>query len=139
MKKCILLIDDDADELEIFSEALAEINRPMSCIHSQGAAAALTVLNIVKPDYIFLDVNMPGINGFKCLEEMKKIRSLSDVPIIFYSNWITDDIYKKAIEAGASACIKKPKTVDTLAQILKGIFSMNAQLKHVLFDKGKSN
>ena len=113
--------------------------KQMSCIQSTSASAAINVLNNLIPAYIFLDLNMPGINGLKCLEEIKKIKNLVDVPVILYSNFISEDTFKKAIEEGAAACIKKPKTVSTLAEILKGIFSMNTQLKNVLFDEGKNN
>jgi len=122
MKKYILLIDDDKDELEIFSEALDEIKVQMSCIQSTSATAALSLLNYLVPDCIFLDIKMPGMNGFECLEEIKKIESLSDVPVILYSNWVTEETSEKAIEAGAAACIKKPDEINALAKVLEGIF-----------------
>src|SRR3954471_22769919 len=123
MKKYILLIDDDEDELEIFSEALEEIKMPMSCIQSRSAMAAMSLLDYLVPDCIFLDLNMPGMNGLVCLEEIKKIKSLSDVPVILYSNWITEETSKKAIGAGAAGCIKKPNEISSLAETLEQIFS----------------
>jgi len=139
MQKYILLIDDDEDEMDIFSEALDEIQNPMSCIQSTSASAAMSVLNYLIPDFIFLDLNMPGINGLRCLEEIRKVKNLTDVPVILYSNFVNEDTFKKAIEAGAAACIKKPKKIDTLAEILKEIFSMSRPLKNVLFARGKNN
>lgn len=138
MNKYILLIDDDEEELEIFSEALNEIKTPMSCIQSRSATAAMNVLGYLMPDYIFLDLNMPGIDGLKCLDEIKKTRELYNVPVILYSHTITHETSEKAFEAGAAACIKKPSTVHTLAGILQEIFSANGPLKNVLFIKGKN-
>src|SRR5690349_18486741 len=139
MKNYILLIDDDEDEMEIFSEALDEINKPMSCIQSTSATAAMSVLDYMVPDYIFLDLSMPGINGLRCLEEIKKIKNLSKVPVILYSNFINEDTSQKAIELGAAACIKKPQKVSELAEILNEIFSMDLELKNVFFSGGKNN
>jgi CheY-like chemotaxis protein len=126
MNRYILLIDDDEDEMQIFSEALDEINKPMSCIQSTSASAAMAVLTYLIPDYIFLDLNMPGINGLKCLEQIRKIKNLDDVPVILCSTFLNEDIQKKAMISGATACIKKPRKVSTLTEILKGIFSINA-------------
>jgi DNA-binding NtrC family response regulator len=139
MQKYILLIDDDKDEMDIISEALDEIDKPMSCIQSTSASAAMNVLNYLTPGYIFLDLNMPDINGLKCLEEIRKIKNLVSVPVILYSNFINEDTFKKAIEAGAAACIKKPRKIDALAEILKGIFSTKSEFKSVLSDKEKNN
>jgi len=138
MNKYILLIDDDEEELEIFSEALNEIKTPMSCIQSRSGAGAMSLLSYLMPDYIFLDLNMPGMDGMKCLDEIKKTKELYNVPVILYSHTINDETYKRAFEAGATACIKKPSTIHTLAEILQEIFSANGPLKNVLFIKGKN-
>jgi len=138
MNKYILLIDDDEEELEIFSEALNEIKTPMSCIQSRSGAGAMSLLSYLMPDYIFLDLNMPGMDGMKCLDEIKKTKELYNVPVILYSHTINHETYKRAFEAGAVACIKKPSTVHTLAEILQEIFSANGPLKNVLFIKGKN-
>jgi CheY-like chemotaxis protein len=66
MDRCILLIDDDPDELDIFSEALAEIEKSIVCIQARSARASMNLLKSLLPDYIFLDINMPEINGLKC-------------------------------------------------------------------------
>src|SRR3954454_2461358 len=109
MERCILLIDDDPDEIDIFSEALAKMKKSIVCIQATGASAAMNLLDSLLPDYIFLDINMPEINGLKCLEEIRKAKTFKDVPIILYSNSINQDIVTKARIAGASACIRKPK------------------------------
>jgi len=128
MRKYILLIDDDEEELQIFSEALGEIQKPMSCVQSRTSSAALSLLSYMVPDYIFLDINFAGIDGFECLEEIKKMEIIDKVPAILYSNWVDGEIQKKAIEKGASACIKKPNTLTALAEILKEVFSNDLKL-----------
>lgn len=127
MKKCILLIDDDPDELDIFSDALEKIKKPLVCIQARGARAAKSLLNYLLPDYIFLDVNMPEINGLEFLEEIKEINALKEVPVILYSNFIDETVVNKALVAGAAACVKKPRKVSTMAKMLDGIFSMDVE------------
>ena len=59
--KYILLIDDDADELEMFTDALNKLDLPVSFFCEQVGTIddALVFLNKIRPDFIFLDFNMP--------------------------------------------------------------------------------
>jgi CheY-like chemotaxis protein len=139
MKKYILLIDDDPDEVDIFSEALREIKKPLACVQASSAKSALNLLNYLIPDYIFLDVNMPGINGLKCLDEIRKIKSIRNIPVILYSNFIDDESVAKALAAGAAACLKKPNQIKNLVEMLDGIFSMNNVLPKNINEREKSN
>jgi DNA-binding NtrC family response regulator len=121
MKTHILLIDDDEDEWEIFVEALNEIKVPFNCTYARGAEQAMLLLHYLMPDFIFVDFNMPKINGLKCLTEIKKIESMHSVPVILYSNFINDENFRTALILGAATCIKKPHTVGKLAKVLKDV------------------
>ena len=56
MEKCILLIDDDEDELKIFTEALHDIGGQFHCVLVQSSEAALHLLGSFVPDFIFIDL-----------------------------------------------------------------------------------
>jgi Response regulator containing CheY-like receiver, AAA-type ATPase, and DNA-binding domains len=131
MKKIILLIDDDQDEFEFYHAALHEINYPGNLIHASSAAQALTILCNLTPDFIFVDYNMPYMNGLKCLEEIKKMPPLQQVPVILSSSVINDDMTQKAMTLGASFCIRKSSKVQALAEILKNIFSMHTRFSNL--------
>jgi CheY-like chemotaxis protein len=70
----VLLIDDDRDDFEIFSEALRKFDPEVKCEHSIDGEAAIGLLNSMTylPDYIFLDINMPRMDGKECLSKIKK-------------------------------------------------------------------
>ena len=68
----ILLIDDDADEHELFSAALETVCKGCTFLSARGADEALQVLDAIIPDFIFLDINMPAKDGFQCLSEIKR-------------------------------------------------------------------
>lgn len=121
MKKHILLIDNDEDELEIFTAALNEVPVPCDCMWVQSAEHAIKLLHNFSPDYIFIDYNMPKIDGLQCLESIKKIDTIKNVPVILYSNYINDENNQKAISLGAYACLKKPGLIRTLVRKLKEI------------------
>lgn len=83
----ILNIDDDKDDLEIFCDAIKEINPEIKCVAKQSAEEALNYLmNTDKlPNYIFLDINMPLMGGKACLREIRKVQRLSSIPVIVLS------------------------------------------------------
>lgn len=86
-KPTCLLIDDDSDDQEIFVSAAAEVNSGTACQVISDAQDALSFLKQTTdlPDLIFLDINMPKMNGFEFLVELKKEKRLQGIPVIFYS------------------------------------------------------
>ena len=87
----ILIVDDDEDDREMFCEAVNEVSKAITCIHATDGLAALEILshkNKQAFDLIFLDLNMPGLNGKQCLAEIKKLDKVKDVPVIIYSTSI---------------------------------------------------
>ncbi len=82
--KQILLVDDDEDELDIFKEALKNVSIPFNCLYAQNTETAIQILSDVVPDYMFVDFNMPRINGlqFMARAEVKKLYSTNSINII---------------------------------------------------------
>jgi DNA-binding NtrC family response regulator len=72
MKKHILLIDDDRDELTIFMDALADVPGSFKCTYASSASQGLQMLQYLHPDFIFIDYNLPPTNGLRLLSEIKK-------------------------------------------------------------------
>ena len=74
MASTVLLIDDDEDDALFFSEALSELAPAMRleyCITGVQAVDKLIHQQIERPDIIFMDLNMPALNGWECLREIK--------------------------------------------------------------------
>src|SRR5690606_30481200 len=78
-----LLIDDDAEEAEIFHYALEEFSSSVKCVSASSGKEAIAYLTkhpgVV--DYIFLDMNMPRMSGLECLTQLKKMGLSASVPI----------------------------------------------------------
>jgi CheY-like chemotaxis protein len=111
----ILLVDDDEDDRTLFFEATRDVDDTITCIAAgKGEDALLYLGNKANPlpDYIFLDLRMPGMSGRQCLEEIKKDARLLPVPVIVYT---TSRDVKESIELkrlGAAHFMSKPVSPD---------------------------
>ncbi|HMQ00021.1 MAG TPA: response regulator, partial [Cyclobacteriaceae bacterium] len=107
-----LIIDDEPlaiAELEVLLKAFPQIE---IIGKSEKASHALKLANEIKPDLIFLDINMPGMNGFELLE------NLDEVPeVIFVTAY--DEFAIKAFEINALDYLLKPVNPDRLAEAIK--------------------
>ena len=106
----ILLIDDDADDRLLFTTAVAELGPKIHCECASGTVEALAYLKDADslPDYIFLDLNMPGFDGKKCLKQIKAVEQLQNIPVIIYSTFISPKDIHEMMRMGADDVITKP-------------------------------
>ena len=109
--KNLLLVDDDADDHEIFVEAVKEIDASIKCTCLFDAEEALKRLDENKkdlPDLIILDTNMPKVTGKQLLSEIKKSPSLNKIPVIMYSTFFSDKDIEDLKLLGAVHHLPKP-------------------------------
>lgn len=123
--KICLLVDDDPDELIIFEEALRDLQRPVHVIFDNNSELAVKKLkrgNFV-PDYIFLDINMPKVNGWECLIAIQDLPHLAHIPIVIYSTTPPATKPEKANALRISEMMTKAATVNELTRKLDLFFS----------------
>src|SRR5215831_5627771 len=91
MQQLLMIVDDDEDDIDLFCEAVNEINKAhekpvASCAIAYGAEDALELLkHIEQPGCIFLDLGIPGISGRQFLMRLKNDPRFSEIPIIIYT------------------------------------------------------
>ena len=121
--KNVLLIDDDVDDAEIFMEAINVIKKEIVFRSEDNPVMALKNLEISDklPDLIFLDYNMPLINGKEFLQRMKSKEKLKNIPVILISSpseeFVSDLLQQKEI----MRYICKPNSYSELISILKTV------------------
>jgi CheY-like chemotaxis protein len=123
----VLLIDDDKDDQIFLREALNELFPNMECISVNNGKAALDYIekNPPPPKYIFLDLNMPYINGFEFLEEFKKENPTNTTTIYIYSTSSNPKDKEKAKKLGADDYITKFSDFDMLKVKLKNVVQLS--------------
>ena len=119
-----MIIDDDEDDKFFFKEALEEMTNPSICHGANDGVDALNQLRKAEqlPDFIFLDVNMPRMDGKECLKELKKDAKLKNIPVIMYSTSFSHESIEEFRKLGSSHSLLKPTDMKKLpAQILIAI------------------
>lgn len=124
-EKIILLADDDWDDTEMFCEALAEIDTEIICLSAENGEEALKLLQKEDklPSVIFLDLNMPIMNGWECLKKIKAEERYAGIPIIMISTSSHKNDMETAENLGAICYFVKPTNFKDLKQILQFIAS----------------
>ncbi|PBJ07987.1 response regulator [Flavobacterium sp. ACN6] len=120
--KKILLIDDDSDDTDVFLEAVNSLDKNINCLVQNNPVQALEYLKNLEilPDLIFVDFNMPVLNGNELIGRMSKVVRLQDIPVILYSSYSETAAERLSI-INDSQYITKPSNFNELVAVLKEI------------------
>lgn len=120
----ILLIDDDADDHEIFQSVIKEIFPAARCTGAVNGQQALERLKdgTAVPHIIFLDLNMPLMNGKQFLVEMKKHPDVEKIPVIVLSTSSDPVNVAETRRLGAKYFITKPDRFSQWVHALRKLF-----------------
>jgi CheY-like chemotaxis protein len=130
MLSYILYVDDDKDDYDVFSEVVQEIN-PSAVIHYLHDSEKIDeVLKITPPEIIFLDFNMPKVNGIECLKKIRAYKELDKIPVILYSVYF--DKIEEAFRNGANYFILKQWSVSNAKGIIKTMLERDWKDESVL-------
>lgn len=119
MKKHILFIDENTNDLKIFLDAIKKIPGDFKCTYATASTQAIEMLKYIVPDFIFIDYNLPKLNGLQFLAIIRNEDRLRNVRSFLYSNRISEELNKMAMVLGATGCIEKTDAVNMLAIELK--------------------
>jgi len=120
----VLMIDDDEDDQEIFQMALerTSANLIFNALSSPVEALSQLEEGRLNPEIIFLDLNMPFMNGHEFLAQIKKHPRLKAIPIVIFSTTKNPDTIRQTMVAGAAHFITKPHKLNELVIELKQFF-----------------
>ena len=125
-KRTFFIVDDDIDDQDLFIEAVNEVDDSIECMSASNCEEALDLLKNKKigmPDMIFLDLNMPRLNGKQCLAELKKEAHLADIPVIIYSTSSEKRDIEETSRLGAAHFLTKPNKFEELCKAISYVVS----------------
>ena len=144
----VMIVDDNMANLIMARKTL---EGEYEVIPVSSGISALECLNDMPelPDLVLLDVDMPNVNGFQVISEMKNIPKLVNIPIIFLTAQDDDTTELESYNLGAMDYIRKPytanllrKRVDIQIQLLaqrRKLAEMNHSLNNLVQEKNKKN
>ena len=125
--KFVLYVDDDPDDREIFSYALSKCSEDISLTTAEDGYDALEKLASLRPPCcIYLDINMPKMNGIQLLKILKSHRDFELIPVVIFSTAVDSRSKREAMDLGAQEVYRKPTTVQGLLDFLCTSISTHA-------------
>ncbi len=116
-----LIVDDFSTMRRIVRNLLKEIGHA-DADEAEDGVAALQKLRNGKFDFVVSDINMPNMNGFQLLNEIKADEKLKHMPVLMVTAEARKEDIVMAAQGGAAGYIVKPFTKATLEEKLANIF-----------------
>ena len=110
----ILVVEDDADALTVLRDRLESMGHQV--LTAMDGQAALDVLQDVMPDLLFLDIEMPRLNGIEVLKRVRKM--WPDLPAVVMTAYGTIPLAVEAMKEGATDFITKPFDADQIGTVV---------------------
>jgi CheY-like chemotaxis protein len=124
--KRILIVDDDEDDQLYFRDAINQVNPGIQCEMANNGKEALVQIEIPPPpDLIFLDLNMPVMNGYECLATLKKTNRYKHIPVVIFTTSKNSMDIERSQNLGASLFLTKPSNFTILCNKLRTILEFD--------------
>ncbi len=123
----IFYTDDDVDDQDLFRDALAEVDDSLVLTTASDGDVLLSLLSSPPPEprIIFLDLNMPRMNGYDVLREMRANEHMRNYPVIVFSTSTDEATIATTRMLGADRFVTKPRTYDGIKKALRLCMATN--------------
>jgi excisionase family DNA binding protein len=126
----ILVIDDEPVVLDLVRDVVKELSHQFDVEVARDAFDAGRSVALFRPQLIFLDLMMPGVDGFEVCTRLKRDPQTTHTEIIAITGYYTESNMERILAAGASACLKKPlDVVDVRRRVLEA-FNLREDVRH---------
>lgn len=104
----VLLIEDDVDAAEMYRLRLVADGYAVVVAHD--GSEGLRVAAEEPPDFIYLDLRLPGLDGFEVLERLRGDEATTHIPVIILSNYGEPELRERGLRLGALEFLVKADT-----------------------------
>lgn len=118
MKKTIMLVEDNADDVELTLEAFSEVNLVNQIIVARDGAEALALLfsEAALPQLILLDLNLPKIDGLEVLRQIRTTPRTRRLPVVVLTSSKEESDLASSYDLGANSYVRKPVDFNEFAK-----------------------
>lgn len=119
----LLYIDDDPEDKEFFQEAVRQLDPSIQCYTAKDGLEGMSVLDemMVWPDFIFVDMNMPVMNGRQFLVEIKQKIRVRSIPVVIYTTTAHPGDLETFQHLGAHRVLIKPNSMQEIADLVNSV------------------
>src|SRR5689334_14464264 len=124
----VLYAEDDIEDVDTFCDMMTSIDSSVELVNTQDGLETIEYLENtnVLPDIIFLDINMPSMDGKSCLRNIRKDERFRSIPVIIYSTSGNPKDKELCLQLGATDYVQKPNTIrETMERLSKIIHSVS--------------
>lgn len=111
-KYTVLIVDDIPINIILLKTMLARTN--VKILTAVNGQQAMDTVRRLRPQVVLLDIQMPVMNGWEVLKEIKSDPELKDTAVIIVSAYTSSEDIEQSMNLGASGFIKKPVIMDLL-------------------------
>ncbi|NUM45734.1 MAG: response regulator [Anaerolineales bacterium] len=117
-----LVVDDNRHFADSLCQMLNYLDVKTEVVY--GALTALQRVKVLVPSAVFLDINMPGLNGLEVFSYFKREPYLADTAVFIVSSETEPEVIEAAMKLGARAYLMKPVSMDEIEKALRdaGLF-----------------
>ena len=123
----VFYTDDDNEDIEFFKEVTSMLpNSPQVVSHNSGSKLLDALVNPPPhPHIVFLDLNMPGINGFEVLQRVRENQHLAHLPVVIFTTSSDERTIEKSRDLGASFFLPKSSSYPELKKSIQHALSID--------------
>lgn len=114
----ILIVDDNEINLKLLERIILN-NTNCEVVSATNGQEALDLSQSEVPFLIFMDMMMPGMDGYEATEKIKEIENLKQIPIVAVTAVNTKEGIKKVFECGCEDILQKPININTVVQLIE--------------------
>ncbi|MCR9164202.1 MAG: response regulator [Nannocystaceae bacterium] len=132
----ILVVDDEPVVLDLVRDVVKELNHQFEVEVAKDAFDAGRLVVSFRPQLIFLDLMMPGVDGFEVCTRLKKDSATKDTEVIAITGYYTEANTERILAAGAAGCLRKPLDVIEVRRKVIDAFNLKEEVGE---DRGSAN
>jgi CheY-like chemotaxis protein len=117
----ILIVDDNEDSRLILGRILKD-SFNVKLVEAEDGRDALKKIESEKPDIVFLDYEMPFLNGKETLQAIRSIPEYKDLPVVIVTAHSESDLVKQFLSYKVSAYLLKPLSADYVVKRISAVF-----------------
>jgi two-component system cell cycle response regulator DivK len=116
MRKKILIVEDHNDSREIMNLFITKMGH--ETIAAKNSDEAIAFAEAEKPDLIFMDMQLPDVDGVKTTAILKQNPKTAHIPVVALTAWMSALWEEKALKVGIATYLLKPTSPQTLKKII---------------------